>query len=122
MNVYDIGASSRGNFFQIVDQRGRDALAAMLRLDSQVVDVNLAAFLFELRELIGRESADDCLIRQRGQRNEVVASQELAEIGCTRLCGSVCSDLVKCLPNTPSNSRNRPTSPSLSRRMTVPRE
>lgn len=59
LNVDDIGAPSRSNHSEVVDERGRDAVATMLRLDGQVVNVNLAPLLFELKKFVGHESAND---------------------------------------------------------------
>src|SRR5918994_6135417 len=57
LNVDDPGAAPGGDLAQVLDEGGRDALAAMLRADGKVIDVHLAPGPLELVELIGDEPA-----------------------------------------------------------------
>jgi hypothetical protein len=52
------------------DEGGRDATAAVARRDGEVVDVELAPLLLELRKLVARERAHDAVALDRHQRGE----------------------------------------------------
>ena len=56
----------------------------MRRRNCEIVDVDLAALLLELVQLMGCEAADDLAVLQRGERYEVVAAEQTFEIGRAR--------------------------------------
>src|SRR3546814_3473201 len=60
----------RGDLLQLLEQRGGDAPAAMVGGNCQIVDVELAARLLELLQLVGGEAADDLAVLQRHQRGK----------------------------------------------------
>jgi hypothetical protein len=66
---------------QFQDQRRRDALPPVRCRDRQIVDVDLAALLLELVQLIRREAAHDLAPLQGGEGDEVVAAEQALEIG-----------------------------------------
>jgi len=53
----DMRAEAARNRLERLDQRGGHALAAVRGADGEIVDVDLAALLFELGERIGAERA-----------------------------------------------------------------
>jgi hypothetical protein len=63
-------------------------LAAVFGGHRQVVDVDLAARLFELVQLVGDQPADDLVALQRGDRDEAVAAEQPFGVsGCRPLRG-----------------------------------
>ena len=68
---------------------------AVLHIDSQVVDVYLAAFLFELFELIGRHTSNDFVTLLSSQCDEAITGKQPLEIRLVGLRTHVCVRVVK---------------------------
>src|SRR3546814_2270542 len=75
-----IGAPYRGDLLQLLEQRGGDAPAAMVGGNCQIVDVELAARLLELLQLVGGEAADDLAVLQRHQRGKGRSEEHTSEL------------------------------------------
>lgn len=61
-----------------------DAASAMASAHREVVDVDLAASLFELIEYVRSERADDCASFMRSERDEVRLFEQRLEVGVAR--------------------------------------
>lgn len=76
LNHDDMGAEIRGDGLQMLDQARRNLLATRLGVDREIVDVDLAALLLELLQLIGDEAADDgAPTAPRSRATSAIASQ-----------------------------------------------
>src|SRR5262245_25597883 len=71
----NVGATRCRDLLEFYDQRCCDALAPVRCCDSEIVDVDLAALLLELLQLVGRDAAHNRAAFQRGKRDETVATE-----------------------------------------------
>src|SRR5690606_22930803 len=85
----DPGAAFGRDPAELRDQRGRYTPATMRRGDGEIVEVDLAALLLVLAQLVGHEAAHDIPAGERGDRDEVVAGQQASKITGTRPRGGV---------------------------------
>ena len=85
----DPRAALRSDLLQVSDQRGRDPAPAMKFCDSEIVDIDLASRLLELRQLVRDEAADNSSFRQRSQRDHMLLRQQVLQIGLARWNGIV---------------------------------
>lgn len=56
LHVDDVSAALEGDFLELGDQCGGDALPPMRFIDCEIIDVDFAALLFELDELVSGET------------------------------------------------------------------
>ncbi len=89
LNKDDVGAALRSDGLKFADERGGDAAAAVGGTDGEVVEIDLAAFAFELGEFVRGESADDVTRGHRGDRDECRAAEQAFEVGLAGLGGLV---------------------------------
>ncbi len=71
-------------FAQSADERGGDSLAPVRLSDGEIVDVDLAARLFELLELVGDEATHDRRALERDEHQNVGLGQDPREVGIAR--------------------------------------
>lgn len=65
--------------------------------DGEFVDVDLAARLLKLLELVSDESAQHLLVRDRGERHDVLLREQVPQIGMVRRGGAVGVGLAESL-------------------------
>lgn len=95
------GAALAGDAAQRVDQRGRDATAAPGLGHREVVDVDLAAFLLELLELVGDQPAGDVPADARDKDADVRPRQQPAQVGIAGRCALEGLAFVEGFPEQP---------------------
>ncbi len=86
LHEYDVRPALPRDALQLVDRARRNAAAAMLLRDGQVVNVDLASLALELPQLVGGEPADDLIAvaghdddeGRRGEEGLQVASDGIA--------------------------------------------
>src|SRR5690606_31968320 len=81
LDINGVCAPHGGNTSQLLDQRRGNTLATVRLQHGQVIEVDLAALLLELRQLVGGETAHHHTVPHRRQRNEVVAAEQPLEMG-----------------------------------------
>ena len=81
LDVDDVGAKVCGDALEQEDEVAGDALAAVSSRYREVVDVDFAAFAFELFEHVGDEASDDSACCLGGEHDEGRFGQEPLQIG-----------------------------------------
>src|SRR5262245_3679779 len=91
----NIRAARCSDFLEFHNQRCRDALPPMSRCDSQIIDVDLAPFLLEFWQLVGRDAAHDFEVLQCRERDEGVTAKQALEVGSAGPCTVICFHVVE---------------------------
>src|SRR5262245_39666524 len=81
-------ATPCSDFLQFFDQCSRDSPASMCRCHREIVDVDLAALLFELPELVRCKTTDHVGPLECDQCDERITAQQAAQVA---LAGALCS-------------------------------
>src|SRR4051812_41825595 len=76
----DVGSARDGDTPQFENESGGDPPTPVRGGDRQIVDVDLAALLLELAQLVGRQPAYDLIAVQGGERDEGLAPKQAAKI------------------------------------------
>jgi hypothetical protein len=71
LHKYDIGVASAGFRSQCLDRSCRNTATAISLVDSKIVDIDLASILFELIQLVRRQTAYDKFVNRRSDGDEV---------------------------------------------------
>ena len=88
-------AAQRGNSLELRDQCGGNTLSPVRSSHCQVVDVDLASFLLELGQHVGRESPDNFFVFQGSDRDEGIAAKQPLQISLAGLGATVGVRLLK---------------------------
>lgn len=78
------GSPGCSDVSDLLDQSRRDALPAMWCRNGKIVDVDLAALLLELLQLITREASQNGVALNSGDGYEALASEKVLEVGARR--------------------------------------
>lgn len=82
LNVLKIGEHLE--VAHVLDQRGREALPSMRCADPKVINRQLTWRPLEFVELVGNESAQDCLACQRRESDDVLLRKQAVHMDVTR--------------------------------------
>jgi len=89
LHEHDPAAALGGEPLHGTNERGRDTAPALRGIDGEVIDVELASCLLELRQHIAGEATDNRIARERGDRDERVAREQRLEVGVVGLSRGV---------------------------------